>query len=138
MTDSDIRWQQRLDSYQRALAQLAKFIEKKKLNELEEIGMIQAFEFTHELAWKLLKAFLNYRGVEDIYGSKDATRQAFSLGLIEEGEVWMQMIRDRNRNSHTYNQETVVEIANNIREHFFDLFVALRIKMQAIQDENEA
>ena len=114
MTDSDIRWQQRLDSYQRALAQLAKFIEKKKLNELEEIGMIQAFEFTHELAWKLLKAFLNYRGVENIYGAKDATRQAFSSGLIEEGEVWMQMIKDRSRANHTYNQETVVEIADNI------------------------
>ena len=138
MTDSDIRWQQRLDSYQRALAQLAKFIDKEKLNELEEIGMIQAFEFTHELAWKLLKAFLNYRGVENIYGAKDATRQAFSSGLIEEGEVWMQMIKDRSRANHTYNQETVVEIADNIREHFFDLFVALRIKMQAIQDENEA
>lgn len=138
MTDLDIRWQQRLDSYKRALAQLTKFIEKENLNELEEIGMIQAFEFTHELAWKLLKAFLDYRGVEDIYGSRDATRQAFNLGLIEEGESWMQMIKDRNRTSHTYNQETVEEIADNIREQFFDLFVALQTKMQAIQNENEA
>lgn len=136
MTNSDVRWHQRLDSYQKALSQLAKFMDKENLNELEEIGMIQAFEFTHELAWKLLKAFLNYRGVENIYGSKDATRQAFSLGLIEEGEAWMQIIKDRNRTSHTYNQETVAEIAKNIREHFFDLFVALRNKMQAIQDED--
>lgn len=99
--------------------------------------MIKAFEYTHELAWKLLKSFLNYRGVEDIYGSRDATRQAFNLGLIEEGESWMRMIKDRNRTSHTYNQKTAEEIADNIREQFFDLFVALQTKMQAIQDEEE-
>ena len=136
MTDWDIRWQQRLDSYKRALAKLTKFIEKEDLSELEEIGMIKAFEFTHELAWKLLKAFLNYQGVEDIYGSKDATRQAFNLGLIEDGETWMEMIKDRNRTSHTYNQETAEEIASKIKASFFDLFVALQTKMQAIQDED--
>ncbi len=138
MADLDIRWRQRLDSYKRALAKLTQFIEKEDLSELEEIGVIKAFEFTHELAWKLLKAFLNDRGVEDIYGSKEATRQAFSLGLIEDGETWMEMIKDRNRTSHTYNQEIAEEIASKIKASFFDLFVALQTKMQAIQDEDEA
>ena len=135
MDNLDIRWKQRFSSYKRALAQLTKFIEKGELNELEEQGLIQAFEYTHELAWKLLKEFLSYQGIQDIYGSRDATRTAFSLGLIEEGESWMQMIQDRNRTSHTYNRDVAQEISTNITKRFFDLFIALRIKMQAIEDE---
>lgn len=135
MDDLDIRWKQRFSSYKRALAQLTKFIEKGELNELEEQGLIQAFEYTHELAWKLLKEFLGYQGIRDIYGSRDATRTAFSLGLIEEGESWMQMIKDRNRTSHTYNRDVAKEIASNITKRFFDLFTALQTKMQAIDNE---
>ncbi|MGI8932974.1 nucleotidyltransferase substrate binding protein [Leptolyngbya sp. BC1307] len=135
MDNLDIRWKQRFSSYKRALAQLTKFIEKGDLNELEEQGLIQAFEYTHELAWKLLKEFLSYQGTQDIYGSRDATRMAFGLGLIEDGESWMNMIKDRNRTSDTYNRDVAKEIAANITKHFFDLFTALQTKMQAIEDE---
>lgn len=135
MDNLDIRWKQRFSSYKRVLAQLTKFIEKGDLNELEEQGLIQAFEYTHELAWKLLKEFLSYQGTQDIYGSRDATRMAFGLGLIEDGESWMNMIKDRNRTSHTYNRDVAKEIAANITKHFFDLFTALQTKMQAIEDE---
>lgn len=134
MSDLDIRWKQRFSSYQRALAQLTKFIEKGELNELEQQGLIQAFEYTHELAWKLLKSFLEARGIQDLYGSKDSTRSAFNLALIEDGESWMDMIKDRNRTSHTYNPEVAEQIAANITQRFFSLFVALQAKMQKIYD----
>jgi nucleotidyltransferase substrate binding protein (TIGR01987 family) len=134
MADLDIRWQQRFANYQKALAQLTKFIDKGTLNELEEQGLIQAFEYTHELAWNLLKDYLQYQGTQDIYGSRDATRLAFNVGLITDGEVWMAMIRDRNRTSHTYNLATAQEIANNIKSRFFDAFVALQSKMQDLYD----
>lgn len=134
MVNLDVRWKQRFSSYKKALAQLTKFIDKGELNELEEQGLIQAFEYTHELAWKLLKEFLSEQGTQDIYGSKDATRAAFSLGLIEDGEIWMNMIKDRNRTSHTYNKEIAQEIASNITENFFSLFIDLRTKMQALYD----
>lgn len=138
MSDPDIRWRQRFDSYKRAMAQLTKFIDKKDLNELEEHGLIQAFEYTHELAWKLLKAFLKDQNPQEtIYGSKDATRKAFNLELIKDGDTWMDMIKDRNRTSHTYNQHIAKEIATSIRQKYFTLFIALRTKMQAIQDEYE-
>ncbi|MEL6553640.1 MAG: nucleotidyltransferase substrate binding protein [Cyanobacteria bacterium J06621_11] len=137
MSDPDVRWKQRFDSYQKALAQLTKFVDKENLNELEEQGLIQAFEYTHELAWKLLRSFLKFRDPQaDIYGSRDATRIAFNLDLIEEGEVWMDMIKDRNRTSHTYNQDVAKEIATSIKKRFFVLFVALQKKMQAIYDES--
>jgi nucleotidyltransferase substrate binding protein (TIGR01987 family) len=89
----DIRWQQRFANYQKAVAQLSKFIAKGELNELEEQGLIQCFEYTHELAWKTLKDFLENSGVSNMFGSKDVSREAFKLGLIDEGDVWMAMIK---------------------------------------------
>ncbi len=98
---TDVRWQQRFSNYRRALAQLSRFMEVEELNDLEKQGLIQAFEYTHELAWKTLSDFLKQKGNAEIYGSKDAAREAFKLGLVEKGEVWMDMIKSRNLTSHT-------------------------------------
>lgn len=132
--EDDIRWVQRFDNYQRALAQLTKFIDKGDLNELEEQGLIQAFEYTHELAWNVLRDYLREQGNPNIHGSRDATREAFKLELIRDGDSWMDMIIDRNRTSHTYNQETAQAIAANITGRFFTLFVMLQEKMRSLQD----
>lgn len=125
----DIRWQQRFSNYRLALAQLGKFIEKKNLNELEEQGLIQAFEYTHELAWKTLADFLKNKGNAEIYGSKDASREAFSLGIIEQGNIWMDMINSRNLSSHTYNKETTQQIVASIRNDYYKCFVSLEKKL---------
>jgi len=125
----DIRWRQRLQSFRKAFGQLAKACDlggQRDLSELEQQGLIQAFEFTHELAWKTMKDFLESRGVQDLFGSKDATRKAFQEGLLEEGEVWMEMITSRNRTSHTYNEETAREIVHAILKEYrpqFDRFL---------------
>ena len=138
MSEQDIRWKQRFDSYQKALAMLSKFINKGELNELEEQGLIQAFEYTHELAWKLMRAFLKFQDPQEtIYGSKDATRKAFNLALIADGDEWMDMIKDRNRTSHTYYQQVARDIGSSVRKRYFKLFVNLSEKMQSIQDEHE-
>ena len=129
----DIRWIQRLNNYKKALSQLEKFIAKGTLNELEEQGLIQAFEYTHELAWNVLRDYLRDQGHFAIHGSRDATREAFKLDLIQDGEVWMDMIQDRNRTSHTYNQDTADLIAENITKRYFSLFVSLRETMQALE-----
>ena len=110
----DIRWRQRLQSFHKASAQLfaaAKLAQTRSLTSLEQQGLIQAFEFTHELAWNTLKDFLEARGATGIYGSKDATRAAFAKGLIANGAEWMAMIESRNRSSHAYNEKTANEIA---------------------------
>ena len=101
----DIRWRQRFQSFRKAFAQLfaaADLAKQRKLSELEQQGLIQAFEFTHELAWNTLKDFLESRGATNLYGSKDATRETFARGLIGNGDEWMAMIQGRNRSSHTY------------------------------------
>ena len=107
---------------------------ERPLTDLEEQGMIQAFEYTHELAWKTMKDFLEEKGSAKIYGSKDATREAFQAELIVDGETWMQMIKSRNDTSHTYNEETADEIAMDIKERYFDLFVAFGAKMKSLSD----
>ncbi len=129
---TDYRWIQRFSNYKRALLQLEKFIKKGTLNELEEQGLIQAFEYTHELAWNVLRDFLRDQGHSNITGSRDATREAFKVALIQDGDAWMDMIKDRNRTSHTYNQATANLIVKNITERFFTLFITLRETMEPL------
>ena len=134
-SENYICWMHRFDNYQKALSQLKKFVDKGKLNEFEEHGLIHVFECTHELAWNVLRDYLREKGNQDIHGSRDATREAFKLGLIQDGDSWMDMIKDRNRTVHTYNKDTAREIAFNITNRFFTLFVALQETMQGLQDE---
>jgi nucleotidyltransferase substrate binding protein (TIGR01987 family) len=134
----DVRWRQRFQSFQKAFSQLAaasSLAKQRKLSELEQQGLIQAFEFTHELAWNVLKDFLESRGATSLYGSKDATREAFAKGLIANGDGWMDMIAARNRSSHTYNETTAQEVATAILSAFmpeFEKFHARFIELETI------
>ena len=133
MENLDIRWRQRFNNFTKALSQLQKFIDKgKDLNELEEQGLIQAFEYNFELSWNLIKDYYAFQGVTDIQGSRDAFRLAFNRGLIKDGENWMKMIESRVKTSHTYNEETAEEIASAILNTYFFLFVELRSAMEKL------
>ncbi len=134
----DIRWQQRFANYKKALEQLDSAItlqQQRKLSDLEKQGLIQAFEFTHELAWNCLKDFLEYRGQSGIYGSRDATRKAFELEIITDGESWMDMIITRNRSSHTYNQQVMEEIIDAISNKYFLLFISLSDQLEKLKND---
>ncbi|KFI21553.1 nucleotidyltransferase substrate binding protein [Nitrosococcus oceani] len=125
---ADIRWQQRYANYRRALAHLNNAValsRERPLSELEQQGLIQSFEFTHELAWNCLKDYLQYQGEQGLMGSRDATRKAFSVGLIGQGEVWMDMIASRNRTTHTYNRATAQAIVEAVIERYQPQFVRL-------------
>lgn len=133
MENQDIRWKQRFSNYQKAFSQLEKFIEKGDLNELEEQGLIQAFEYTYELAWNVMKDYFTYEQAEEnITGSRDAIRLAFKRGLILDGENWMDMIVSRVKSSHTYNVDTANEIVTKILSVYFDLFEAFNEKMESL------
>ena len=133
----DIPWEQRFSNYQKALAQLQKFIDKGDLSELEEQGLIKAFEYTYELAWNTIKDFLEFKGQTDIYVSRDATRKAFELGIIEDGESWMDMLKSRNATSHTYNEEVAAEICQAVFDVYFSLFVQLKIKFENLRSDSD-
>ncbi|MCH2533333.1 MAG: nucleotidyltransferase substrate binding protein [Bdellovibrionales bacterium] len=125
MNQPDIRWKQRLEHFSKALVQLKSAVQLAKargLSELEKQGLIQAFEFTHELAWNVIKDYFFYQGQSQIMGSRDATREAFHKGLINDGDGWMEMIKSRNKTSHTYNQSVADEITQKITNLYFPLF----------------
>jgi nucleotidyltransferase substrate binding protein (TIGR01987 family) len=136
MSTSDIRWQQRLDNYGRALKQLQSAVDlaaTRELSDLEQQGMIQAFEFTHELAWNVMKDYFYYQGASQITGSRDATRQAFAAGLLEDGNAWMEMIQSRNQSSHTYNKATALALVDRITQRYAALFQAFESRMEGLR-----
>lgn len=137
MSRPDIRWQQRLQQFDKALQQLAEAVAlaaQRPLSKLERQGLIKAFEFTHELAWNVLKDFFEFQGATSIMGSRDATRMAFERGLVADGEGWMAMIRSRNQTAHTYNEEVAREIEEVVCRVYLPLFAALRSRLQGLVD----
>jgi len=125
---NNTRWKQRFENYKKALVTLTNAINLSKqrtLSDLEKQGLIQGFEFTHELAWKTLKDFFRSKGVSEIYGSKDATKTAFQNGIITNGEAWFNMIESRNLSSHTYDTEISDEIVESVIGVYHELFIQL-------------
>ncbi len=137
--EMDIRWQQRLENFSRALLQLNEavaLLEKRELSNIEKQGFIKAFEFTHELAWNVMKDFSIYQGNTQIMGSRDATRDAFKKGLIENGEAWMQMIVTRNKAVHTYSAKVVDEVISLKLDSYVAEFNSFEACMLKLRDEN--
>ena len=135
MSSQDIRWRQRFQNFEKAFSLLEQAVNLSKdrtLNELEEQGLIQRFEFTHELAWNVLKDYFEYQGNTAITGSRDATREAFNKGLIKDGEGWMEMIKSSNQSSHTYNQEVADEITEKIIQQYYALFAEFKNKIKTL------
>jgi len=140
MSSSDIRWIQRFDNFKRACATLRRAVdlsEQRGLSELEQQGLIQGFEFTHELAWNVLKDYLEEQGFVGIIGSKNATREAFKNSLLTDGQVWMDMIKARNQTSHTYKTEVAEEIAKDILTRFFPAFVEMENRFEILSQVSE-
>ena len=129
----DIRWMQRFANYSKAFKQLEDAVMlagSRPLTDLEKQGLVQAFEYTYELAWNTIKDFYEDQGDTGIQGSRDAFRLAFRRGLIEDGETWMQMIKDRAQTSHTYNEDTVRAIVSDILRLYYPQFKALAETLQ--------
>src|ERR1022692_2066979 len=131
----DIRWEQRFSNYSKALKRFLAAIDitdnpdvQSAIADLQKEGLIQRFEYTHELAWNVMKDYAEYQGKTDVKGSRDATREAFKMGLIEDGETWMDMIETRNDTSHTYNEDITEEIFIKIVKSYHPLFMDFQKK----------
>lgn len=139
MEEQDIRWQQRFSNYQKALLKLQQAVDilseqQKRDEEIDQLlqeGLIQRFEYTHELAWKVMKDYAGYQGYTDIHGSRDAIRKALEIGLVE-NKRWMETINDRNLTFHNYNNEVATEIYDNIVHIYYPLFRQFEQKMSSL------
>lgn len=138
----DIRWEQRFSNFNKALLKLEQSVNYINHNvldnedlgyiidELIKEGLIQRFEYTHELAWNVMKDYALFQGNSTIGGSRDATREAYKLQIIENADVWMDMIQSRNKTSHTYNVEIANEIFGKIIHEYFQLFLDFQKTME--------
>jgi len=135
MSNQAMEWLPRVQNFEKAFTLLEPAVnlsKNKPLSELEKHGLIHCFEFTHELAWNVLKNYFEYQGNSAITGSMDATREAFNKGLIKDGEGWLDMIKSRNQSSHTYNEDVANEITNKIIQHYYSLFADFKNKIKTL------
>src|SRR5690554_1145020 len=143
--EQEVRWEQRFLNFVKALKKLSQAVnyieqsvenEKKEvLNEIIKEGLIQRFEYTHELAWNVMKDYAYYQGDASVGGSRDATREAFQLKLVSDGKVWMDMIASRNKTSHTYNEDTADEIFSKILKDYYPAFLEFEKKMKELRKQ---
>lgn len=134
MENQDILWKQRFEHFKNAFKQLknAKNIQSERsFSELELQGVIQAFEVTKELSWKVMKDFLEEQGKTDLFGSKTVVKEAFNVGLITNGETWLEMIKSRNLTSHIYDQSEILELLIVILNDYFERFSEFESKMKS-------
>lgn len=134
MENLDIRWKQRFSNFEKALSKMTEVIDLKNnsLSDLEKEGLIQRFEFTHELCWNVMKYFLIYDGIQNIIGSRSAVREAFNKGVITNGEIWMDMIESRNRTSHAYIETILTVEFEKIVKLYYPLLIEFKNKMKSL------
>jgi nucleotidyltransferase substrate binding protein (TIGR01987 family) len=135
------RWEQKLQSYHKALNRVAEVVnvmDKRQLNDFEADGLIQRFEFTFELAWKLMKSYAEFQGTDkEIMGSRDAIRWAFENKIINDSGIWIEMVKRRNDTSHTYDEETAAEVVIRIKDSYYQAFMALYDRMKSLASKGQ-
>lgn len=121
--DVDVRWKQRFQNFDKAFKRLADailIIRNDPDNVLLQAGLIQTYEFTFELAWKTLKDYLEMEGFT-VPSPRATLRQAFQCGYIQQGDVWLKALNDRNLTAHTYDDEVAKEVIADIQQTYYFL-----------------
>lgn len=133
------RWHYRFDSYSRALGLLRGGVTQANaagLSELEQEGLVQRFEYTWELAWKLLKDYLEAEGVVlETVTPRATVRAALGAQLIRDGDAWMRALDARNAMSHTYDPRGFERVVQDLRAEYLGLFEALHARLEPLTRE---
>lgn len=129
MTD-DIRWKQRFDNYQKAFLLLERALTIARPSEVERGGIIQFYEMAFELAWKLMKDYLEQLGFT-VNSPRDAIKQAFQATILDDGQLWMDALIDRNLTTHTYDENKALEVVAKIRADYFPALQQLHRRMSS-------
>ena len=139
-TQDKPRWVYRFDNYKRAfllLREAIEIMEERDLTQLEKEGIIQRFEYTWELAWKVLKDFLENEGVTlDRITPSSVIKAAFEAKIISDGDTWMRALDARNKMSHTYNLKKFEDVIKDIQSSYLKLFDDLHLSLLESALEN--
>lgn len=99
---------------------------QKEVDDITIDGVLHRYEFTFELAWKTLKDYLEYLGVPSETGNpREILKESYAHKLIEDGDVWINMMLARNSLSHLYDEELSRKIYNNIKDKYIFEFEKL-------------
>jgi len=127
--NKDIRWKQRFQNYEKAYLLLERNLNIAEPSEVERAGIIQFFEMAFELAWKLMKDYLEEEGFV-VNSPKEAIKQAFQSDIIKDGHAWIDALNDRKLTTHIYEEETAVIVTEKIKENYFPLLKKLCLYFQ--------
>jgi nucleotidyltransferase substrate binding protein (TIGR01987 family) len=120
----DIRWKQRFAHFKKAYTLLEQTIAINDPSNAERAGLIQFFEMSFELAWKVLKDYLEEEGFR-VISPRDTVKQAFQAGLVVDGHIWMEALKDRNLTVHTYEEKIAIAVEKRIRAAYFPALAQL-------------
>lgn len=127
--NNDIRWKQRFQNYEKSFLLLKRTLEIKNPSEAEKGGLIQFYEMTFELAWKLLKDYLYEQGF-NVNSPREAIKQAFQSTIIDNGQEWIDALEDRNLTTHTYDEETAEKVVKSINDSYYPLLDDLYTRLK--------
>lgn len=128
--NSDIRWKQRFQNYEKSFLLLKRTLEIENPSEAEKGGLIQFYEMAFELAWKLMKDYLFEQGFT-VNSPRDAIKQAYQSDVIENGQEWIDALGDRNLTTHTYDKDIADNVVRSIRESYYPLLNGLYIRLKS-------
>lgn len=133
---TEVRWLQRLDSFGGALARLDQACAKDSYTDLERAGLVHTFMFTYDLTWKTLQALLVFLGFA-VNSPRDAFRQAFEAGYVDEGdcEAFLRALDTRNRLSHVYSADEARFAEDSIKGEFLEVLRRLQITLERVRNQ---
>ena len=126
MRNKDIRWKQRFQNFKKAMSYLEQGLEIPNPDIIQKAGIIQFFEMSFELAWNMVKDYLEEQGFVDIKSPKGALKKAYEMNMLENGHDWMDLLQDRNLAAHTFDEQKATEMEQLIQNKCFPLLKALQ------------
>lgn len=130
MENEDIRWIQRFNNFSKSMQHLENALQIPNPDILQKAGIIQFFEMSFELAWNMVKDYLEEQGFVDVKSPRGALKKAFEMGIIENGHDWMDLLLDRNLTAHTYDEQKATEMELLIQNKYFPLLNTLHIRFK--------
>jgi nucleotidyltransferase substrate binding protein (TIGR01987 family) len=125
MEYKDVRWKQRFQNFSKSLKHLSNALQINEPDIIQKAGIVQFFEMSYELAWNTMKDYLQEQGFSDIKSPRAAIKKGFEIGLLINGQEWMELLTDRNLTAHTYDEEKATEVEKLIRNKYFGLLTDL-------------
>ena len=136
MDNQDVRWEQRFQNFTKSMHYLENALQIQNPDIVQKAGIIQFFEMSFELAWNMVKDYLQEQGFIDIKSPRGAIKKAFEIGIIENGHHWMDLLLDRrNLTGNTYDEQKATDMEQLIQNKYFPLLKELLLSFKLKLDE---